>query len=172
MAGLVHIYCGDGKGKTTAATGLSVRAAGAGKKVLFVQFFKNGNSCEVKVIRNFENVKTLHCETVPGRFKNMSAEQQEKARSDYSSLLQAAFNEAQKVDLLVLDEVISACNHKIISEDILLEFLKNKPQDLEVVLTGRNPSDTLLELADYISEIRKIKHPFDKGVRARRGIEF
>lgn len=172
MAGLIHIYCGDGKGKTTAATGLAVRAAGAGKQVLFTQFFKNGNSCEIRALKQLEQVRTLHCNTVPGRFKNMTAEQQEQAKADYSSLLLTSLSSAQEADLLVLDEVISACNHGIIEESVVLDFLRNKPEELEVVLTGRNPSTALLELADYVSEICKRKHPFDKGIRARRGIEF
>ena len=172
MEGLIHIYCGDGKGKTTAATGLAVRAAGAGKRVLFTQFFKNGNSCEVKSLKLLPLVRTLHCKTVPGRFKNMSPEEQAHARSDYSALLRQAMEEAQNAELLVLDEVISACNHGIIDESILREFLQNKADGLEVVLTGRNPSEELITLADYVSEIKKVKHPFDKGIRARRGIEF
>ena len=172
MEGLIHIYCGDGKGKTIAATGLAVRAAGAGKAVVFTQFFKNGNSCEIKSLKQLDSVTTLHCKTVPGRFKNMSPEEQAQARVDYSSLFQCAMEAAQNSELLVLDEAISACNHGIIEERALIEFLQKKPEGLEVVLTGRNPSEQLLELADYVSEIKKVKHPLDKGIHARRGIEF
>ena len=88
MAGLIHIYCGDGKGKTTAAVGLAVRAAGAGKRVVFAQFFKDGSSSEVGMLRVLDNVRTMHCQTIPGRFKNMNEEQKAKARADYSKLLE------------------------------------------------------------------------------------
>ncbi|MGN0967694.1 MAG: cob(I)yrinic acid a,c-diamide adenosyltransferase [Oscillospiraceae bacterium] len=171
--GLIHLYCGDGKGKTTAAAGLSLRAAGAGKRVLFVQFFKNGNSCEVKALNQMETVRTMHSAIPHHRFSKMDEQERVQARDDYRRLLDDALAAAREdVNLLVLDEVISACNHEIISEETLLEFLRTKPECLEVVLTGRDPSDALLSLADYVTEMRKIKHPYDRGVRARRGIEF
>lgn len=171
MPGLIHIYCGDGKGKTTASVGLAVRAAGAGKKVLFVQFFKNGTSSELKVLR--EHMEVLFCETQYGFFKNMDADTRERAGKDYSALLETALAKAgEDLGLLVLDEAISACNHRMISEERVLDFLKNKPEQLEVVLTGRDPSAALLEAADYVTEMRKQKHPFDTGIKARKGIEY
>lgn len=174
MAGLIHIYCGDGKGKTTAATGLAVRSAGAGNRVFFAQFFKNGSSSEVKALKQLPTVETFHCITVPGRYKNMTEEQQAQARADYSTFLHKVWNAAEQQEggLLVLDEAVSACNHGIIEEQQLLDWLKHKPENLEVVLTGRNPSAALLETADYVSEIHKVKHPFDRGIAARRGIEY
>ena len=171
--GLIHLYCGDGKGKTTAAAGLSLRAAGAGKQVLFVQFFKNGNSSEVKALRQMETVRTMHSVIPHHRFSKMGDEERVQARDDYRRLLGDALAAAREgVDLLVLDEVVSACNHEIVSEETLLDFLHTKPERLEVVLTGRDPSDALLSLADYVTEMRKVKHPYDRGVRARLGIEF
>lgn len=172
MPGLIHIYCGDGKGKTTAAVGLAVRAAGAGKRVVFTQFFKNGNSSEIKMLKLLDNVQTIHCQTVPGRFKNMTEEQKAQARADYSRLLENVLTEAQAADLLVLDEAISACNNSTIREERIQQFLRTKQEGLEVVLTGRNPSAELLELADYVTEMQKRKHPFDKGIPARHGVEF
>lgn len=173
MSGLIHIYCGDGKGKTTASVGLAVRAAGAGKRVLFVQFFKRGNSSECTVLRTIPNLETKFCEKRYGFFKNMDEETRTCARRDYSALFEAAsVCAADGVDLLVFDEIISACNHGMVQEPKLLNFLKTKPEQLEVVLTGRNPSDDLVSVADYVTEIRKIKHPYDKGIKARQGIEF
>ena len=173
QTGLIHLYCGDGKGKTTAAAGLSLRAAGAGKHVLFVQFFKTGNSSEIRPLKQLNTVRTLHSEIPHHRFSKMDEAERVQARDDYRRLLQEALAEARgDVDLLVLDEAVSACNREIISEETLLDFLHTKPERLEVVLTGRNPSDALLSLADYVTEMRKIKHPYDRGVRARRGIEF
>lgn len=170
--GLIHIYCGDGKGKTTASVGLAVRMAGAGKQVVFTQFFKNGNSSEVKMLKQCESVRTMHCKTVPGRFSQMDEAARAQARADYSRLLEEVLTAAEQADLLVLDEAVSACNNGTISEERIVQFLRSKLENLEVVLTGRNPSAELLELADYVTEMKKIKHPYDKGIKARHGVEF
>ena len=172
MRGLIHIYCGNGKGKTTAAVGLTVRAAGAGKRVLFAQFFKSGDSSEIAVLQSLPTVTTFHCDTVRGFFSRMTGEQRAQAARDYTAMLRLLFERAQEADLLVLDEAVSACNHGVIPEAELIRFLCAKPEALEVVMTGRDPSAALLETADYVTEMRKIRHPFDAGVRARRGIEF
>ncbi|MBR0140363.1 MAG: cob(I)yrinic acid a,c-diamide adenosyltransferase [Firmicutes bacterium] len=172
MKGLVHIYCGDGKGKTTAAAGLAIRAAGAGKKVLFVQFFKDGTSSECEVLSKLDNITLTVCHKRYGLFKRMSEDEKRKAAEDYGALLEKALKDAPSFDLLVLDEAVSACNHGIIREEKLAAFIENKPEGLELVLTGRDPSERLLSLADYVTEMRKIKHPFDKGVPARKGIEY
>lgn len=172
MRGLIHLYCGDGKGKTTAAVGLAIRAAGAGKKVLFTQFYKNGSSSEIPLLREIENIETMHCPVSYGFYKNMSETQKIQAKHDYGMLLDEVLEKAENMDVLVLDEAVSACNHGTVSEDEIAAFLENKPHGLEVVLTGREPSLRLMELADYISEIKKIKHPFDKGISARKGVEF
>lgn len=172
MPGLIHIYCGDGKGKTTAATGLAVRAAGAGKKVVFTQFFKDGSSSEIKALQGVENIRIMHCKTVRGFWRRMDDIQKAKASEDYSKLLTDVIAAAADSDLLVLDEILSACNHGTVAEAAVTDFLRRKPEKLEVVLTGRNPSDALLELADYVTEMRKIKHPYDCGIAARKGIEF
>jgi len=144
--GLIHIYCGDGKGKTTAAIGLSIRAAGSGKRVLFVQFLKKSETSELNILENMRGVTVLR--------PNGGEEWMDR-----------------KADLLVLDEAIGAYNKEVIDRVRLLKFLHEKPEELEVVMTGRNPAEELIDLADYVSEIKKVKHPFDKGVRARIGIE-
>lgn len=171
--GLIHLYCGDGKGKTTAATGLAVRAAGTGMRVLFVQFFKNGASSEIKSLQQLKLVRTMHSAIPHHRFSKMDEAERIQAGIDYRGLLKDVLDAANDgVELLVLDEVVSACNHGIVHEETLVNFLRTKPEHLEVVLTGRNPSEDLLALADYATEMRKIYHPFDRGVRARYGIEF
>ena len=172
MDGMIHIYCGDGKGKTTAAVGLTIRAAGAGKKILFAQFMKSGKSSELKVLRNIEHVSVMNCKTVSGFYRNMTAEEREQASRDYSAMLRDVLSASSKFDLLVLDEIISACNHGVVEEMDLYRFLQNKPALLEVVLTGRYPSEKLLGLAHYVTEMRKRKHPYDDGVHARLGVEF
>ena len=172
MAGLIHLYCGDGKGKTTASVGLAVRAAGAGKKVLFTQFYKDGSSSEISVLRNIPNITVDVCTTHYGFFKRMTEEEKESARKDYTALLERVMAEAENHDLLILDEIVSACNNGTVSEDRLLEFLGGKPEELEVVMTGRKPSEKLLETADDVTSMNKEKHPFDNGIVARKGIEF
>ena len=172
MKGLVHIYCGKGKGKTTAAVGLSVRAAGAGKKVLFTQFFKNGASSELEMLKLLPGVSTLTNSKPVNFFLKMDEEQKREASRIYSELLDNALEMAKDFDLLVLDEIISTCHYEIADETKLISFLVSKPEELEVVLTGRNPSEKLQQLADYITEMTKIKHPYDKDIPARKGIEF
>ncbi len=172
MAGLIHIYCGDGKGKTTAAVGLAVRAASAGMNVVFTQFFKHGNSSEIKGLRSFSNINLLHCPHHYGLWKRMDEEKRLQAKEDYTALLERVLSASETADMLVLDEAVSACEHGVISEERLCDFLRNKPRDLEVVLTGRCPSPRLLASADYVTEMKKVRHPFDRGIPARKGIEF
>lgn len=172
--GLIHIYCGDGKGKTTAACGLAIRAAGQGLRVLFVQFFKKPVSGEINSMAKIDGVTALHANCKVGRFSKMTEEERNGAKSEYGLLLYKVFGLCENggADVLVLDEAVSACNRGIIDKEVLNGFLSNKPKKLEVVLTGRNPSAELVAAADYVSEIKKIKHPFDRGIKARKGIEF
>ncbi len=172
MAGLVHLYCGDGKGKSTAAAGLALRAAGAGKRVLFLQFFKDGSSSEIGLLRQLPGVEVLVCPRHFGRFRNMSEEQRAEAKEAYTALFEEACRKAPEADLLVLDEAVSACGHGVVPEEKLLGFLRDKPAELEVVLTGREPSEGLYAAADYITRMEKLRHPFDVGIPARKGIEF
>lgn len=172
MSGLIHLYCGDGKGKTTAALGLALRAAGAGKQVVFTQFFKDGSSSEMEPLAALPGVLVFHADTVRGFYRNMTPSQREQAGKDYTALFRQVTQAAQEADLLILDEIVSACNRGVVPEKLVTDFLREKPARLEVVLTGRNPSAALLELADYITEMRKLRHPFDRGIGARKGIEF
>jgi cob(I)alamin adenosyltransferase len=173
MTGLIHIYTGDGKGKTTAAVGLTVRCAGNGGKVVFCQFLKNNRSSELAILRTVPNIKIVQSDKVFGFYKNLSAEQRTEAADNANELFKSATNAAltDNTRLLVLDEIIGAYNHGLIKHEALLNFLQNKPTDLEVVLTGRSPAPELISLADYVSNVQKIKHPFDKGIPARPGIE-
>lgn len=172
MPGLIHLYCGDGKGKTTAALGLALRAAGAGKQVVFTQFFKDGSSSEMEPLAALPGVRVFHADTVRGFYRNMTASQREQAGKDYTALFRQVTQAAREADLLILDEIVSACNRGVVPEKLVTDFLREKPARLEVVLTGRNPSAALLELADYVTEMRKLRHPFDRGIGARKGIEF
>ncbi|MFI3226080.1 MAG: cob(I)yrinic acid a,c-diamide adenosyltransferase [Clostridia bacterium] len=168
---MIHIYCGDGKGKTTAATGLAVRAIGSGRNVLFVQFFKNGSSSEIKMLKTFKNLTYMKTEHSFGRFANMSDEEKSIAFEHFNNLVIDAINCSVDYNMVVFDEIISTYNLNFLDKEHFLNFCIQN-QDKEIVLTGRNPSEELLKIADYVSEIKKIKHPFDNGTKARYGIEF
>lgn len=173
MSGLIHIYWGEGKGKTSAALGLALRAAGAGIKVLFVQFLKDGSSSEIALLERL-GIETACCPDIQKFVFQMTEEERLQAGEEYSRLLTAAISRCREADmgLLVLDEVIPACNLGLVSETALADFLRSKPRELEVALTGREPSPALLELADYVTEMKKLRHPYDRGIQARKGIEF
>lgn len=170
--GLIHIYCGDGKGKTTASLGLAARCAGRKNQVLIVQFLKSQDSGELHTLGKTLGITFLRSEETFG-FYDETDEQKEKRRMIHDELLVKAINRCRegKVDLLILDEAIGSYNYDLLDRDLLLEFLRSKPNNLEVVLTGRGPTEELIELADYVSEIKKVKHPYDKGINARTGIE-
>ncbi len=172
--GLIHIYTGDGKGKTTAATGLAVRAAGSGLRVLFVQFFKEDDapSGEKKILRSLEGVELLRSNVKHPMFTG--GREEKNLRESVKRTFQEVRERVAQggIDLLVLDEVMSAVNGGWLPVEELLKFLKERPEGLEVVLTGRNAPVELVKAADYVTEMLKIKHPFDSGVAARKGIEY
>lgn len=172
--GLIHIYCGDGKGKTTAACGLVIRCCGQGGRALVFQFLKSDNSGERRILEKMENVTLLSCyDNVKFTFR-MNEEEKAQAKAFYeqrfSEITRLVLEESY--DLLVLDEVMAAVSAGFIGEEALLRFLKEKPDTLEVVLTGRNPSDALIALADYVTEMKLVKHPYEQGITARRMIEW
>ena len=168
---MIHLYCGDGKGKTTAAVGLAVRAAGSGMKVLFVQFFKSGKSSEVEALEKL-GIVTAHPDVHYGRYKTLSDEKKTEVRDSYAELLDDVIAHAAEFDLIVLDEAVSAYNYAMIDGEQLTEFLRLEGNRREIVLTGRNPLPELIELSDYVTEMKKVKHPFDGGIAARKGIEY
>lgn len=174
MRGCVHIYCGDGKGKTSSAVGLAVRASGRGKKVLIVRFLKTEDSGEVEVLRKIPGITVTPCDRTFGFVFRMNEEQKREAGAYFQNRFENAVKTAVEdgVDLLVLDEILASCNYGMVREDDVAEFLRNRPAEMEVVLTGRDPSDRLIALADYVSEIKMVKHPYTQGIGAREGIEY
>ena len=172
--GLIHIYCGDGKGKTTAGMGLCLRAAGAGLKVLIYQFMKDNRSGERAALKQIPGITLLDGpENVQFSFR-MSEEEKAAQRAKNQAILQEVTGRAVRegTDVLFLDEIIYCIRAGLLDEEALLLFLQNKPAHLEVILTGQDPGRRLCEAADYISWIRKEKHPYDRQVRARYGIEY
>ncbi|MDR2068263.1 MAG: cob(I)yrinic acid a,c-diamide adenosyltransferase [Spirochaetaceae bacterium] len=170
--GLIHLYIGDGKGKTTASLGLSLRAAGRGKTVVFAQFLKTGATGElapleklgIRVIRSTVKLGFTHRMDDFARIR--CGEEQRRILALVLEALSAA-----ALDLLVLDEVLDAVNARMLDEGEFRSLVENKPPELELVLTGRQPPSWLIDRADYVSEVKKIKHPFDRGIGARIGIE-
>ena len=171
---MIHIYCGDGKGKTTAALGLAVRAAGRGKRVLIARFLKNEDSGEVAVLREIPGVSVMPCEKCFGFTFRMNEAEKAEASAYYQELFEKTVRIAREIgaDLLILDEILGACNTGMVDKAALEAFLKKKEPAAEVVLTGRNPWENVLELADYVTDMQAVKHPYQMGVGAREGIEY
>lgn len=170
--GMVHIYCGDGKGKTTAAVGLAVRCVGGGGKVLFVQYLKDGKSSETAVLHNIGGVDVKKCPENMKFVFEMTAEEKAELCRFYRGQFEETAKEAADYDMIVLDEVLHAVNMGFLPEEELVSFLDKRPCGTEIVLTGRDPSEALCQRADYITDMKKIKHPYDKGVDARKMIEM
>ncbi len=173
MFGLVHIYCGDGKGKTTAAVGLAVRCAGRGNKVLLVQFLKSRDSGELYSLAKLPDIELMRGKESKKFTFQMNSEEKHALLLEHNKMFEQVLAKIKtgSYALLILDEVIGAVNAKVFDINLLIEFLRNKPENLEVVMTGRNPAPELVEIADYVSEVRKVKHPMDIGIMAREGIE-
>lgn len=170
--GMIQLYCGDGKGKTSAAMGQCLRAVGHGLRVGIVQFLKNGSSGEIAVLSRLENVRVFpFLKQVKFSFA-MNEEEKQEARVFYNTLFGEAAASAESLDVLLLDEVCAAVSAGLLDENVLFAFLREKPVGLEVLLTGRDPSEEIRKLADYISEVRMLRHPYEKGVPAREGIEW
>lgn len=169
--GLIHIYCGEGKGKTSAAFGLALRCAGHGERVIIAQFLKDGNSGECEMMRRLPQVQVFGSNP-SGKFSfQMNAEEKIYTKKAVQHIFQQAVAAAADARMLVLDEAMAALSCDFLQLEDVLQFLEARPAGLEVVLTGRYPPQELLDRADYVSEIQKMKHPFDRGVAARDGIE-
>ena len=169
--GLVHVYTGPGKGKTTAALGLGLRAAGAGYKVHVVQFMKGRRYSEINSIEKLKNFSISQ----HGRDKFVSKENPEKIDID---LAKKGFSYAKEIikskkyDLIILDEINVAIDFNLISIDDVLNLIKEKPEKLELVLTGRYADPKIIQIADVVTEMLEIKHPYQQGIQARKGIDF
>ncbi|MDR1885960.1 MAG: cob(I)yrinic acid a,c-diamide adenosyltransferase [Synergistaceae bacterium] len=170
--GYVQVYTGNGKGKTTASIGLVVRALGAGLRVFFAQFIKGSRYSEIEALGRISGPPSLVCRQYgEGRFIVGKPTESEYAAAK-SGLEEA--REAMKsgaYDLVVLDEANVAASLGLFSDDDLISLIDDKPQMVELVLTGRGASEKLMERADLVTEMREIKHYYQKGVMARRGIE-
>jgi len=168
---LVHLYTGDGEGKTTAAFGLALRALGRGWKVCIIQFLKGLESGEVLALKKFPGVRIEQF----GRegfvdFENPLGEDYQLAEKGLESAKEVIYKE--NYDLVILDEINLAVAVGLVREEDVLELIEGRPPKVELILTGRGASSKLVAAADYVTEFKKIKHPFERGEEAREGIEF
>lgn len=171
---MIHIYCGDGKGKTTAAMGLAARMAGDRKRVHIIQFLKGSPSGEIDFLASCRDTKLItvsRCDKDYGFFPNMSDTQKQEITQIHNKNLNEALSGIESFDMLILDEIFAALELGLADAGTVKQIMENC-KNTELVLTGRNPDSYFLEKADYVSEIKKVKHPYDKGIKARKGIEF
>lgn len=171
MKGFVHIYTGNGKGKTTAAFGLALRALGASKKVFIAQFVKGKMYNEIRAIRKYlPDIKIvqygLGCFIIdtPGETDFKVAQE---GIAEVKKVISSG-----KYDLIILDEIFIALFYKLIDNLEIIDIIKNKPFETELVLTGRYASEDIISLADLVTEMKEVKHYYTKGIEAREGIEF
>lgn len=167
---MIQVYTGSGKGKTSAALGLALRAAGAGQKVYIAQFIKGGGSSEFKSLKKLKNVKTQAL----GKGCFIKG----KPKKEDLKLCKKGINKIKKIllsgeyDIVILDEINIALHYKLIGLDDLLCLIKLLPRSTELILTGRHAHPEILNIADLVSEIREVKHYYRKGIKARKGIEY
>ena len=169
--GFVHIYTGNGKGKTTAAIGLGIRATGEGLKVYMIQFMKGRRYSESDALKNMKNFTVVQF----GRDKFVSKENPEQIDID---LARKGFEHAKEIikngehDLIILDEINVAVDFKLIPLKDVLKLMDEKPEKVELVLTGRYSHPDMVKQADLVSEILEIKHPYQNGIQSRKGIDW
>jgi len=174
--GLIHIYTGDGKGKTTSALGLALRAIGAGKKVAIIQFMKKGNYSEHKAIKKYRLPILIESFGI-GYYKIMG---DKKPKSAHQKAAQRGIQRARdiiasnKYNLIILDEINIAVGFGLINVQDVIDILltDNRLLSTDIILTGRRAHPKLRKIADLVTEMKKIKHPFDRGIKARKGIEY
>lgn len=171
---MIHIYCGDGKGKTTAALGLALRAAGSGMRVHIVQFMKGGMTSELEALRRIPEITVCRCDREYGFTFSMDDECRAMIKSCHDKMLTEACRLAADgaVDLLILDEFCCAYNKNLLDRELADKTVLEATDKPELILTGREPDKKFIEAADYVSEIRAVKHPYTKGITARKGIEY
>jgi cob(I)alamin adenosyltransferase len=186
VQGLVQIYTGDGKGKTTAALGLALRAAGHGMRVLIIQFMKT-----VRYYGELEAVKRLApnveivqkgkpCPTSDAEYvesKGCFVDPRNPAPEDIAAARDGLTFSAEVLrkaehDIVILDEVLCAIQFRLITCEDVVKLVRMKPPDMELILTGRGAPAELIQLADLVTEMRQVKHPFDRGITARKGVEY
>jgi len=171
MEGLIQVYTGDGKGKTTAALGLALRASGRKMKVLVVQFMKKWDYGELHSTQLIPNITLATFGTKDfvqkGKAKEIDFKEARKAFSFGVEGMKSG-----DYDLIIFDELNMALYYELLELEQVLKELKEKPSDVEVIITGRRAPKEIIEIADLVTEMKEIKHPYQKGIQARKGIEY
>ncbi|MBE0534465.1 MAG: cob(I)yrinic acid a,c-diamide adenosyltransferase [Phycisphaerae bacterium] len=175
--GLVQIYTGDGKGKTTAALGLAMRAAGRGNRVLFYQFLKPSSLQlgERTAIERLDNIELKAMEQAWDLRKSLhdASTTADVCRAVAETLKELTASATHRsYDVIILDEIVFCYAHKLAALDDIGTLVRTRDEHVEIVLTGRGADEPLMELADLVTEMKPIKHPFEKGITARKGIEY
>ena len=170
--GCIHVITGDGKGKTTSALGIALRAAGHNFKTLMIQFMKKGwDYGELHVVRLIPNIQIVQYGTPDFVDKTnplpIDFQEAEAGLKRFEKEMKG-----EEWNIIILDEVIVALDYQLISEEAVIDHLKAKPKNLEIILTGRSASSTIIELADYYTLIQSVKHPYQQKILARKGVEF
>lgn len=168
--GFIHVYTGDGKGKTTAAVGIAVRAIGNGLKVLFIQFIKALPTGEIEILKKFPEMIDIYRCSTGFIYEKPDNNQKEIIKNCITEIEQKILK--NKYDMIILDEFCNTINLGLISREVAEKLIKLKPADAELIITGRDAPQWLIEKAHLVTEMRKIKHYFDIGIKARKGIEF
>ncbi|MDJ0985517.1 MAG: cob(I)yrinic acid a,c-diamide adenosyltransferase [Desulfobacterales bacterium] len=168
--GYIQVYTGNGKGKTTAAIGLSIRAAGAGLKVYIAQFIKRGDYSEIKALRRYSDLITVE-QFGLGRFTDGKPLPEDIAAAQKGLKQVKSILASEEYKVIILEEANVAVKYGLLREQDLLGLMVNKPYDVEMVITGRHASSRVIEIADLVTEMLPVKHYFEKGVPARVGIE-
>lgn len=170
---MIHLYTGNGQGKTSAATGLAVRCAGSGGRVAFVQFLKSMPSGEIAVLESIPRVSVLRNREAHGFSIDMTAEQKQRVCASHNENLEKAqaMISHGAITLLVLDELCAAYSLDLIDR-AAVDSLIQGVGDVELIITGRDAPQSFLDAADYITDMLCIRHPYERGMAARRGVEF
>ncbi len=171
---MIQVYCGNGKGKTTAAIGLVIRAVGRGKKVIFAQFLKGTKTGELEVLKQLSNVTVIRNPKELGFLSRMNDLEKREVTEFHNQTLEKIQKILleEMIDLLVLDELTYPYIWNLIDKEKVEALILQKPEKLEIVITGREPDSFFLEHADYITDMQCIRHPYQKGIKAREGIEY
>jgi cob(I)alamin adenosyltransferase len=171
--GLIHIYTGDGAGKTSAAVGKAVRARGRGLSVLVAQLFKS-KSAEIKELEKHNNVKYMQYTSRHPFFKEYSQAQLKTEKEKCTAFIKYAFEvvRKEKYNFFIIDEAGPALASDLIDASVFIDLIKSRPKNTELIMTGRGFPNEFLELADYVTEMVEKKHPLKKGIYAREGVEL
>ena len=171
--GLVHVYTGDGKGKTTASLGLILRSLGWGRKVCMIQFIKGYSEIgEAFFAKNNPNFTFIQIADTKKRdiHENDVLKRKRDAEETFNLAKEIVFS--KQYDVIVLDEINCALQYNLVDVKDVIDLINNKPEELELCLTGRNAKPEIMELADYVTEMKLVKHPYQKGIFAREGIDY